>query len=187
MSTRTAPTTPVPPTCSPAATEETTLRPSILVAGIGNLFLGDDGFGPEVARVLASRADLPEDVRVVDYGIRGMHLAYDILDGCEALVLVDAIPGDGEPGEITVMAVGPEDLPGGEFDAHGMDPVSVLSSLTALGGSLPPTFVVGCVPATVEEHMGLSEPVGAAVPEAASAVIRLIGERIRATATSGRS
>ncbi|MEJ7744138.1 MAG: hydrogenase maturation protease [Nocardioidaceae bacterium] len=81
----------------------------ILVAGVGNIFLGDDGFGSEVVRRLAGQP-LPEQVRVTDYGIRGMHLAYDLLDGYEALVLVDAMPGRGNPGDITVLEVGPDDL-----------------------------------------------------------------------------
>ncbi len=97
---------------------------TILVAGIGNIFLGDDGFGPEVVRRLSSpgEAALPDGVKVVDYGIRGMHLAYDLLDGYDALVLVDAIPGQGSAGDITVLEVGKDDLGGGALDAHGMDP-----------------------------------------------------------------
>lgn len=148
----------------------------LLVAGIGNLFLSDDGFGPEVVRrmVQDAQASLDERVRLVDYGIRGMHLAYDLLEGYEALVIVDAIPGTGRPGDVTVLAVGPEDLGEGEFDAHGMNPVAVLSTLGTLGGSLPPTYVVGCQPATVEEGIGLSAAVSAAVPEAITAVRRLI-------------
>lgn len=158
------------------------LSQHILVAGIGNLFLSDDGFGPEVARhLLADGGALPPDVRVVDYGIRGMHLAYDLLDGCAALVIVDAVPGAGTPGDVVVMSVGPDDIGTGELDAHGMDPLAVLGSLQALGGTLPPTFVVGCQPASVEEGMGLTPPVAAAVPGAAQAVIRVIHERILAT------
>ncbi|WP_328535374.1 hydrogenase maturation protease [Streptomyces sp. NBC_00344] len=146
----------------------------VLVAGIGNLFLGDDGFGPEVARRLAEAGGLPPRVRVTDYGIRGMHLAYDLLDGYDALVLVDACPGDGPPGELTVLEVRAEDLGTGDFDAHGMNPVAVLANLDQLGGSLPFTYVVGCTPAGVEEGIGLSEPVSAAVPEAVGAVHALI-------------
>jgi hydrogenase maturation protease len=100
----------------------------VLVAGIGNLFLGDDGFGPEVARLLV-RSSLPEGVRVVDYGIRGLHLAYDLLDGYDALVIVDALPGDGTPGELRVLEVGEGDVGAGAFDPHGMEPVHVLASL----------------------------------------------------------
>ena len=144
----------------------------ILVAGVGNLFLGDDGFGSEVARQLAAQP-LPDGVRVVDYGIRGMHLAYDLLDGYDALVLVDALPGNGRPGDVRVLEVGPDDLGEGDFDAHGMDPVAVLASLGALGGELPRTFVVGCQPADVGEGIGLSEPVRAAVDRAVAAVRRL--------------
>ena len=122
----------------------------VLVAGIGNLFLTDDGFGCEVARRLAG-GPMPEGVRVVDYGIRGMHLAYDLLNGYDALVVVDALPGKGSPGDLTVLEVGPDDLGEGELDAHGMAPVSVLASLGQLGGALPPTYVVGCQPADVGE------------------------------------
>ena len=144
---------------------------SILVAGIGNLFLGDDGFGPEVVRHLGPLGD---GVRVVDYGIRGMHLAYDLLDGPDALVLVDALPGPGRPGELVTLEVGPDDVGEGEFDAHGMDPVAVLSTVPKLGGTLPPTFLVGCRPATLEEGIGLSPEVSAAVPAAAEAVHALV-------------
>ncbi len=152
----------------------------ILVAGIGNLFLGDDGFGPEVVRRLVEPGQDPlaYDVRVVDYGIRGMHLAYDLLDGYAALVLVDALPFDGEPGEIRVLQVGPDDLGEGEIDAHGMDPVAVLASLEPLGGTLPPTFVVGCRPATVEDGIGLSDPVAAAVPAAVETVRGLVASLV---------
>jgi hydrogenase maturation protease len=151
----------------------------ILVAGIGNIFLGDDGFGPEVTRAMASEADdpcLPAGVRVVDYGIRGMHLAYDLLEPVEALILVDALPGNGAPGSITVLRVGPEDLGDGELDAHGMDPVAVLASLESLGGRLPPTYVVGCQPVDVSEGIGLSPPVQEAVPAAVATVRRVIDE-----------
>ena len=148
---------------------------AVLVAGVGNLFLGDDGFGPEVVRRLATDpAPLPGGVRVVDYGIRGMHLAYDLLDGYDALVLVDAYPGGGAPGELTVLEVGPADLGTGEFDAHGMNPVSVLANLDQLGGTLPLSHVVGCTPADVEEGIGLSEAVAAAVPEAVAEVRALL-------------
>lgn len=103
-----------------------------------------------------------------------MHLAYDLLDGYAALVLVDALPTDGEPGEITVLEVGAEDLGSGEFDPHGMNPVAVLASLESLGGSLPPTYVVGCRPADTGEGIGLSELVAAAVPTAAGTVADLL-------------
>jgi hydrogenase maturation protease len=156
----------------------------VLVAGIGNLFCSDDGFGPEVARRLGSRA--PEGVRVVDYGIRGMHLAYDLLDGYDVLVLVDAAPVGQSPGDVAVLEVGPSDLGGADLggadlagpdlDAHGMSPVAVLASLDRLGGTLPRTYVVGCRPATTEEGIGLSDPVAAAVPVAVETVAGLLDD-----------
>lgn len=148
------------------------------MAGIGNLFLGDDGFGPEVVRHLAQDPDLPEHVRVVDYGTRGMHLAYDLVAGYDALVLVDTVPGTGAPGDLSVLRVGQDDLGSGAFDPHGMDPVAVLASLEQLGGSLPPTFVVGAQPLTVEEGIGLSAPVEAAVPEAMTAIRALLTRQL---------
>jgi hydrogenase maturation protease len=160
----------------------------VLVAGIGNLFLGDDGFGPEVARRMMTddqaAKPLPDGVRVVDYGIRGMHLAYDLLDGVDALVLVDALPCDGPAGSVTVLEVGPDDLGEGEFDAHGMDPVAVLASLRSLGGSLPPTYLVGCRPADLSEGIGLSAPVSDAVPEAIATVRRVLDEIVGAVGSS---
>ena len=146
----------------------------VLVAGIGNLFLGDDGFGPEVVRRLADQDALPAGVRVVDYGIRGMHLAYDLLDSCDALVLVDALPGDGAPGEIVGLEITAADFGGDDFDAHGMNPAAALAGLERLGGTLPPTYVVGCRIADVDEAIGLSAPVAAAVPEAIAAVRALV-------------
>jgi hydrogenase maturation protease len=150
----------------------------ILVAGIGNLFLTDDAFGSEVARRLAD-LPLPEGVKVVDYGIRGMHLAYDLLDGYDALVVIDALPGNGAPGDLSVLAVGPDDLGEGELDAHGMAPVAVLASLGRLGGSLPPTYVVGCQPASVDEGIGLSPTVAAAVEPAVDLVLEVVADRLR--------
>jgi hydrogenase maturation protease len=147
---------------------------TVLVAGIGNLFNSDDGFGPEVVRRMGDLAG--EHVRVVDYGIRGMHLAYDLLDGYDALVLVDVVPRGEAPGDITVLEVGPDDLGTDDFDPHGMNPVAVLASLGSLGGTLPPTYVVGCRPESTEEGMGLSESVAAAVPHAVETITRLLDE-----------
>ena len=166
----------------------------ILVAGVGNIFLRDDGFGPEVARHLAAAADraLP-GMLAVDYGIRGMHLAYDLLAGVDVLVLVDTVPAgaappdgppgasiaataeDAGPGSIRVLRVRPEDLDGASaLDPHGMDPVAVLGRLRSLGGELPLTDVVGCVPADLTEGIGLSAAVAAAVPQAIAAVVDLV-------------
>jgi hydrogenase maturation protease len=160
------------------------MKGTVLVAGIGNIFLSDDGFGPEVARRLTQRS-LPAGVKVVDYGIRGMHLAYDLLEGYDGLVIVDALPRQGTPGDVVVLQVGPEDLGDGDFDAHGMEPVSVLASLGALGGELPPTYVVGCEPADVQDGMGLTAPVEAAVDRAIDAVIGVLtGELARSSTSS---
>ncbi len=155
------------------------MTPRVLVAGIGNIFLGDDGFGSEAARRLA-QSQLPAGVRVVDYGIRGLHLAYDLLDGYDALVLIDALPHQAPPGDVVVMEIGPEHLRPGELDAHGMEPTAVLSSLGALGGELPLTYIVGCQPRDVDERMGLSPPVAAALDSAVAAVHDLL-DRICST------
>jgi len=143
----------------------------ILVAGIGNIFRGDDGFGPEVVRRYAATHPDLDGVRVVDYGIRGMHLAYDLLDGYDALVIVDALPGqagspDTRPGALTVLEVGADDLGDADFDPHGMNPVAVLASLGSLGGELPTTYVVGCCPASLDDEMGLTPVVTAAIDDA---------------------
>jgi hydrogenase maturation protease len=159
------------------------VKGTVLVAGIGNIFLSDDGFGPEVARRLAGRA-LPENVKVVDYGIRGMHLAYDLLEGYDGLVIVDALARQGTPGDLVVLEVGPEDLGTGDFDAHGMEPVAVLASLGSMGGELPPTYVVGCEPVDVSEGMGLSPEVQAAVEPAIDAVINVLTTELVLTSTS---
>ena len=150
----------------------------ILVAGIGNIFLGDDGFGSEVIR----NAEIPRDdlsgdscVRVTDYGISGMHLAYDLLDGWDTLVLVDAVPSRGNPGTLHVFQADHESgsaAPG--VDGHSMDPAAVFASLRALGGRPPYTVVVGCEAGSVDEGMGLTEPVAKAVPRAARAVADIV-------------
>lgn len=147
----------------------------ILVAGIGNIFLGDDGFGPEVIRRAAPRLeDAAFDgmtVKVVDYGIRGMHLAYDLLEDWDALVLIDALPDRGAPGTLHVFEADHETLaPTAGLEAHSIDPAAVFGTLKALGGTAPRTIVVGCEVADVDEGMTLSDPVAAAVPSAVAAV-----------------
>ncbi|WP_328477991.1 hydrogenase maturation protease [Actinoplanes sp. NBC_00393] len=234
---------------------------TILVAGIGNLFLGDDGFGPEVARTLATSITLPAGVRTADYGIRGLHLAHDLLAGYQALILIDALPTtpDDPPGSVAVLhipadphrclpadeaalAVSPEQpadserclpadeaalgvspeqpadsercLPADEatlgvsqeqpadserclpaekaalgvsrMDAHGMDPVAVLGAVERLGGTVPPTYVVGCRVADVGERIGLSPAVAAAVPEAVAAVHALLAHLAASSPSAAR-
>jgi hydrogenase maturation protease len=160
---------------------ETAGERRVLVAGIGNVFRTDDGFGSEVARQLAA-LPWPDGVRVVDYGIRGMHLAYDLLDPWDVLILVDALPGTGAVGTVVVLEIGTEDVGrGGPVDAHGMDPATVLANLAALGGRLPPsTLLVGCRVAETGEGMGLTPPVAAAVDGAVRAVHRLVTDGLRA-------
>lgn len=139
------------------------------MAGIGNIFLGDDGFGPEVLRL----AHPPRDRRIqlTDYGIGGLHLAYDLLDGVGTLVLVDALPDRGAPGTVHVFDADPRQRPPtGGLDAHAMDPWAVFAMLDALGGSPPSTVVIGCEVASVADGIGLSPAVAAAVPEAVAAL-----------------
>ena len=154
----------------------------ILIAGIGNVFLGDDGFGVEVVKRLAGR-ELPEGVEVADFGIRGMDLAYALQDDYDVVVFVDAIPRGEEPG--TIYLLEPEIVEDGEIslDTHGMDPVKVIKLSRALGARRTRTLVVGCEPQVVlsgEDYddmlMDLSEPVRAAVEEAVKVVESLVEE-----------
>lgn len=125
-------------------------------------------------------------VQVVDYGIRGMHLAYDLLDGCEALVLIDAVPNQGKPGTVHVFEADLESLTStARLDAHAMDPGAVFASLTALGGTPPYTVVIGCEIDSVEEGIGLSDAVGAAVPEAVRAIETVVTDLL-ARSTVGK-
>lgn len=141
---------------------------TVLVAGIGNIFLGDDGFGPAVAQRLSN--DMSGPVRVVDYGIGGLHLAYDVLDGWQGLVLVDAVPNRGSPGSIEWCVPEPAADADPGLAGHSLHPQAVFAAVHALGGELPPMVLVGCQVASVAEGMGLSAPVAAAVPAAVQAV-----------------
>lgn len=147
----------------------------ILVAGIGNIFQNDDGFGPEVVQRAARVPTASDAVRVVDYGIRGMHLAYDLLEDWDALVLVDAIPSRGSPGTLHVFVADHETLSAtAGFEAHSMDPAAVFATLNALGGTAPHTVVVGCEVDNIEEGMGLSDAVAAVVPDALAAIDEVV-------------
>ena len=149
---------------------------SVLVAGMGNIFLGDDGFGVEVARRLSAEP-LPENVRVADYGIRGVHLAYQLLDGYDTLILVDAVSRGEPPGTVFVIEPDLARPSGGDpmMDAHDLDPASVLGLVRRLGGRIDRVLVVGCEPQRTDECIGLSEPVQRAVDEAARLVRELLG------------
>jgi hydrogenase maturation protease len=152
----------------------------VLVAGVGNIFLGDDGFGVAVAERLGG-VELPEGVRVADFGIRGVHLAYELLDGYQTAILIDATPRGGEPGTVYVIEPEPPTGPSEHtlLDAHGMEPDAVLSMLQVLGGSHAEVLIVGCEPADVDERIGLSPRVAGAVDEAV-AVVRELLEKVTA-------
>jgi hydrogenase maturation protease len=153
----------------------------ILVAGIGNVFLGDDGFGVALAGRLAQR-ELAPGVEVVDFGIRGMDLAYAMQDGWEAVILLDATPRGEAPGTLYVIEPESGDGQDAALETHGMDPARVLSLIQALGGRPPRTLVVGCEPRTRmsadDESVvaELSEPVRLALDEGVRLVESLITE-----------
>jgi hydrogenase maturation protease len=151
----------------------------IMVAGIGNVFLGDDGFGVEVVRGI-DPAHVPAGVDVVDYGIRGVHLAYELLNGHhDTLVLVDAIPMGEPAGTLAVIEVSEADITGdGGLDAHSMNPATVLAALRSIGGSAGRVLVVGCQPATVDQGMALSAPVQAAVAGARQLLSEVMNDEV---------
>jgi hydrogenase maturation protease len=163
---------------------ETAPRP-FLVAGIGNIFLSDDGFGVETVRRLATRG-LPDDVELVDSGVRGVHLAFKLLDGHRTVVLIDAVKRGAPPGTVHLIEA---DISGTQpretlVDAHHMTPDAVLALLDTLcvgtGGGRPGrVLVVGCEPACLDEGIGLSEPVAAAVDEAIDLVLRILRDDTR--------
>src|ERR1700733_3430300 len=163
------------------------MKGKLLVAGIGNIFLGDDAFGVEVANRLAQRCQ-PAGVRVMDYGIRSYDLAYALMEEWDLVILVDALPRGGEPGPLYVLEA---QLPEGDevppsLDAHTMNPVAVLQLVSALGGKVGRLLVVGCEPSSVEPdhegNIGLSEPVNAAVDEAVRMIEEIIVRTGRAIA-----
>jgi hydrogenase maturation protease len=150
----------------------------VLVAGIGNIFQSDDGFGVEVAHRLHSRT-LPVGVRVEDYGIRGVHLAYELLNGYDGLVILDALPMGEPPGTLALLepdvdAPTADDEMAPVMDAHTMSPHVVLATLARLGGRVEPIFVLGCQPATLEEGMTLSPPVAASIDGAVDMCVELV-------------
>jgi hydrogenase maturation protease len=146
---------------------------SVLVAGIGNVFFGDDGFGVAVAARMAGEP-WPDDVHVVDVGIRTLHLAYQLLDGYDALVLVDAVASGEPPGTLVLLDLADEPVAGARRDPHGVDPSTVLGLLEELGGHVRQVLLVGCAPATTE-GMGLSAAVAGVLDDAVDLVRRAIG------------
>jgi len=149
------------------------MRPRVLVAGIGNIFLGDDGFGVEVIQEL-EQAELPPWVQIADYGIAGTHIAYDLLGGYDTTILLDATPHGRPPGTLTLVEADTEDLAVAPvIDAHGMPRDAVFRLLRLLGGDAGRVLLICCEPAHVGGGIGLSPEVEAAVPEAVRAVTEL--------------
>jgi len=164
---------------------------SILVAGVGNVFLGDDGFGVEVVRRLHERRNdaWPPDVRVIDYGIRGIDLYYALLDGVDLAILVDATHREGPPGTLYVIEPSTRntnerftgDVSPVMISPHDLDPAKVLQAVQTMGGEVGRIVLVGCEPESLgtedgqEGRMGLSEPVAAAVEEAVETIETMIG------------
>ncbi|MEP6603298.1 MAG: hydrogenase maturation protease [Spartobacteria bacterium] len=152
---------------------------NILVAGIGNIFFGDDAFGCEVAAQLLKRT-LPEGVRVIDFGIRSYDLAYAMMDDVDVTIFVDATPQGKPPG--TLYLIEPDqnfldNISGEVLNAHSMNPVRVLQLIRSLGGQPGRLYLVGCEPAVLESEdgaMGLSETVQAAIPQALEMIESLV-------------
>jgi hydrogenase maturation protease len=152
------------------------MQQRILIAGVGNIFLGDDGFGVEVIKRLALES-MPEWVRVADFGIKGIHLVFELLDNkYETMILVDAAPRGGAPG--TVYLIEPDLSKTSEnnsHDAHAMNPQTVLNTVRSLGEIPGKVYIVGCEPACTEEGIGLSRPVSQAVEEAVGLILEIVG------------
>jgi len=154
-----------------------------LVAGVGNIFQRDDAFGVEVVRLLADRPR-PPGVEIGDFGIRGVHLVYELLNGCDLFVLVDAAQRGCEPGTVTVLEVGTADMASqqptaggaGVLDAHGMAPDEIFAMLASMGNRPGRSLVVACEPADVSPGMGLSDQVREALPHAVRAVEAILAQ-----------
>jgi hydrogenase maturation protease len=147
----------------------------LLVAGVGNIFFSDDGFGSEVARALAG--DRIDGVRIEDFGIAGLHLGYELLAGYERAILIDLARRGGAPG--TLYVIEPDlTIAGPPPDAHRMDLQNVFAFVRTLGGNPPPMEIVGCEPFDVGEGIGLSEPVAAALEPALALVRRRIAHAL---------
>jgi hydrogenase maturation protease len=163
--------------------------PRILIAGLGNIFLGDDAFGVEVVRRLL-HCPMPENVYVVDFGIRGSHLIFALLEDYDLVILVDAVARGGTPG--TVYLIEPElPEPSGDpgdalLDPHNLDPASVLRLIAAMGKKFQRVLLVGCEPTPVDLTDlagGLSAPVAAGVDHAADVIRKLVAEEMDAAMT----
>jgi hydrogenase maturation protease len=152
---------------------------NVLVAGVGNLFFGDDGFGVEVVRHMTdpASAELPTGVRAADFGIRAVHLAYELLAPLDLLVVIDCMSRGEPPGTLYVVEPDPVSTATPVGDAHTMDLDVVFATLHELGGTRPPTLIVGCEPVTIAPGMGLSPSVSQSIPAAVELVHELIQRR----------
>jgi hydrogenase maturation protease len=148
-----------------------------LVAGVGNVFLGDDGFGVELARLLAAEP-LPPEIVVRDYGVRGLHLAFELCEPYDLVVIADATRRGGPPGTLYLIEASESSAPRAA-DAHAMDVRTVLAMALALGAQLPRVLVLGCEPAVLDEHLGLHPTVAAALPEAVRMLRPLLEQAAR--------
>ena len=166
--------------------------PRILVAGIGNIFLGDDAFGVELVTLLARRPNpaLPDSVRIIDFGIRGLDLAYALLDPYDAVIFLDASPRGGTPGTPYVLEPprpASADPAPPQLDTHSMDPMHVLQHAIAMGARIPHILVLGCEPSPFTEEdmaMGLSPRAQAALPEALNLLDSLLEKLLQPARTS---
>jgi len=153
-----------------------------LVAGVGNVFLRDDAFGVEVVRLLAEHP-VPDGVEIRDFGIRGVHLVYDLLNGCDLFVLVDAAARGEAPGTVSVVEVAlpePDALASPVMDAHDLTPDAIFALLASLGGRPGRSLVVACEPADVSAGMGLTDPVREALPHAVRTVEEILAGTVPA-------
>jgi len=156
-------------------------RPSILVAGVGNIFLGDDAFGVEVVQRMARRKQLA-GVCIKDFGIRSYDLAYALMEPWQLVILVDAMPRGGAPGTLYMLEPRPlkaEDTAQDYFlDAHSLSPSSILSLVRQFGGQHCRLVVVGCEPESTADDeggcIGLSDAVHEALDHAVAAIEELI-------------
>lgn len=156
------------------------MSPSVLVAGVGNIFLGDDGFGVEVAQRL-SGTDLGPEAFVKDFGISSVHLAFELLNGYEYLVLIDAIELGNHPGTLSLIEIDQQAAlsdTGTVPDAHTMNPTTVLKMLEDFGGNVGKVFVVGCEPEGLKEEISLSDAVAGAIPSAIDMVRELVSSLV---------
>src|SRR5579872_5732937 len=176
------------------------IPPRILIAGIGNIFFGDDAFGTELARRLLERP-WPPGVHVVDFGIRGIDLTYALLDGCEVAILLDAVSRGGTPGTLYLIEPdldesAPAESPVATFDGHTLDPLRVLRLVREMGGRFERVLLVGCEPLRLAfgdepggdnpGRLGLSQPVAAALDEAERMITDLVEEFGRTASGVGR-